>query len=143
MYQYAVAVYPDIRGCGQVSTVDAKTGRRGPTRSGYADPQVELSSDGTTVLSAGDSRLELWRSDMVRMLGYGALDARIKPGGPGVAAVPAGVGGRELRRRCRCCESCPSRPDLRLTLLRAADEEDDPELKYMPQTGSPPTPAPG
>ena len=82
VYQYAVAVYPDARGCGQVSTIDAKTGRRGPTRTAYADPEVRLSSDGTTVLSAGDSRLEQWRSDMVRMLSYGALDARIKPGIP-------------------------------------------------------------
>ena len=43
---------------------------------------MTLSSDGTTVLSAGDSRLELWRSDMVRMISYGALDARIKPDVP-------------------------------------------------------------
>ena len=56
---------------------------------------MTLSADGSTVLSAGDTRLELWRSDMVRMIGYGALDARIKPGRPRPAAVPAGVRGRE------------------------------------------------
>ncbi|HVQ49689.1 MAG TPA: hypothetical protein VMS92_06545, partial [Mycobacterium sp.] len=82
VYNYAVAVYPDVRGCGQVSTVDAKTGVRGPSRTSYADPEVRLSADGTTVLSAGDSRLEMWRSDMVRMLSYGSLDAKIKPGTP-------------------------------------------------------------
>jgi hypothetical protein len=38
---------------------------------------VELSADGTTVLSAGDTRLEVWRSDMVRMLSYGEIDARV------------------------------------------------------------------
>ncbi|MGZ6779944.1 MAG: Rv3212 family protein, partial [Mycobacterium sp.] len=63
VYNYAVAVYPDARGCGQVSTIDAQTGMRGPSRTAYADPEVALSSDGTTVLAAGDSRLELWRSD--------------------------------------------------------------------------------
>ena len=57
---------------------------------------MTLSSDGTTVLSAGDSRLELWRSDMVRMISYGALDARIKPDVPGSAAVPAGVRGGQF-----------------------------------------------
>src|SRR5690349_4475930 len=36
VYQYAVAVYPDTRGCGQVMTVDAKTGMRGSSRSAYA-----------------------------------------------------------------------------------------------------------
>ena len=82
VYYDAVAVYPDARGCGQVSTIDGKTGRRAHARTAYADPEVTLSSDGTTVLSAGDSRLELWRSDMVRMISYGALDARIKPDVP-------------------------------------------------------------
>ncbi|MBV8930443.1 MAG: hypothetical protein JO152_15085, partial [Mycobacteriaceae bacterium] len=70
IYNLAVAVYPDSRGCGQVSTVDASTGQRGPTRSGYADKQVTLSSDGTTVLAAGGTRVEMWRSDMVRTLGW-------------------------------------------------------------------------
>ena len=36
--QYAVAVYPDSRGCGQVSTIDGQTGERGPSRTAYADP---------------------------------------------------------------------------------------------------------
>ena len=59
LYRYAVAVFQDDRGCGQVSTLDGSTGRRGPARSGYADAHVSLSSDGTTVLSVGDTRLEL------------------------------------------------------------------------------------
>ena len=84
VYHYAVAVYRDDRGCGQVSTLDGSTGRRGAARSSYADPQVRLSSDGTTVLSAGDTRLELWRSDMVRMLAYGETDARVKPSARGL-----------------------------------------------------------
>lgn len=53
VYHYAVAVYRYDRGCGQVSTIDGSTGRRGAARSGYADPRVRLFSDGTTVLSAG------------------------------------------------------------------------------------------
>ena len=32
-------------------------------------------------------------------------------------------------------EACPNQADLRLTLLRPADEEDTPELKYVPQPG--------
>ena len=62
VYNYAVAVYPDVRGCGQVSTVDAKTGLRGPSRTSYSDRHVTLSGDGTTVLSAGETRLEMWLS---------------------------------------------------------------------------------
>lgn len=130
VYQYAVAVYPDVRGCGQVSTVDGKTGTRGPARTAYADPEVQLSSDGSTVLSAGDSRLELWRSDMVRMLSYGALDARIKPD------VPASPVCRQLSAAASSSavsvlESCPKSKFIRLTLLRPADEEDTPDVRYV------------
>lgn len=136
VYQYAVAVYPDARGCGQVTTIDGKTGRRGPTRTAYADPEVRLSTDGTTVLSAGDSRLEQWRSDMVRMNGYGALDARIKPDVPALplcrlvsaAASPSAVS---------VIETCPQQPDERLTLLRPDKEEDQPLTKHVALPGVP------
>jgi hypothetical protein len=134
VYQYAVAVYPDVRGCGQVSTIDAKTGRRGPARTSYADPEVTLSSDGTVVLSAGDSRLEVWRSDMVRMLSYGSLDARIKPGIP-ASPLCRLMSAAASSTAVSVLESCPNEADLRLTLLRPSDEEDTPDLKYVPQPG--------
>jgi hypothetical protein len=134
IYHYAVAVYPDVRGCGQVSTIDAGTGRRGPSRTAYADPEVRLSSDGTTVLSAGDSRLEMWRSDMVRMLSYGSIDARIKPDIP-ASPVCRLVSAAGSSTAVSVLEACPNQTDLRLTLLRPSDEEDTPELKYVPQPG--------
>jgi hypothetical protein len=134
VYDYAVAVYPDVRGCGQVSTIDAKTGERGPSRTAYADPEVRLSSDGTTVLSAGDSRLEQWRSDMVRMLSYGSLDARIKPGTP-ASPICRLVSAEASSTAVSVLEACPKQDDLRLTLLRPADEEDTPNQKYVPQPG--------
>lgn len=134
VYQYAVAVYPDVRGCGQVSTIDGKTGRRGPARTGYSDPEVKLASDGVTVLSAGDSRLELWRSDMVRMLSYGALDARIKPDVP-ASPVCRKLSAAASSSAVSVLESCPKQKDVRLTLLRPADEEDTPEVRYVELPG--------
>lgn len=134
VYEYAVAVYPDRRGCGQVSTIDGKTGNRGPARTAYADPEVRLSTDGTTVLSAGDSRLELWRSDMVRMLSWGALDARIKPNVP-VSPVCRQVSAAASSSAVSVLESCPRKNDLRLTLLRPADEEDTPEVQNVDLPG--------
>ncbi|HTI75987.1 MAG TPA: hypothetical protein VL634_13415, partial [Mycobacterium sp.] len=134
VYNYAVAVYPDVRGCGQVSTIDAKTGTRGPSRTAYADPEVRLSGDGTTVLSAGDTRLEMWRSDMVRMLSYGALDAKIKPSVP-ASTICRLVDAQASSTAVSVLEACPKQADLRLTLLRPADEEDTPDLKYVPQPG--------
>jgi outer membrane protein assembly factor BamB len=130
VYDDAVAVYPDKRGCGQVTTIDGKTGRRHYTRTAYADPRVTLSTDGSTVLSAGDTRLELWRSDMVRMISYGALDARIKPNVPAqplcrlTSAAASTVAVSVL-------EACPGKADVRLTLLKPADDEDQPTTKFV------------
>ena len=134
VYEYAVAVYPDVRGCGQVSTIDANTGLRGPARTSYADDEVTLSSDGTTVLAAGTSRLELWRSDMVRMLSYGALDAPLKPDTP-VTPLCRLVSSAASSEAVSVLEACPTEPDLRLTLLRPSDEEDTPDTKYVPLDG--------
>lgn len=133
-YQYAVAVYPDSRGCGQVSTIDASTGKRGPARTAYADPEVKLSTDGSAVLSYGDSRLELWRSDMVRMLSWGALDARVKPDVP-VSPLCRLVSAQASSAAVSIMESCPQQTEMRLTLLRVSDEEDVPEVKYEQQPG--------
>lgn len=134
VYSDAVAVYPDARGCGQVTTIDAQTGRRHYARTAYADDDVTLSSDGSTVLSAGDSRLELWRSDMVRMISHGALDARIKPEVPAQPLCRL-VSAAASSAAVSVLEACPGQTDMRLTLLRPADEEDQPETKIVPQPG--------
>jgi hypothetical protein len=134
VYSYAVAVYPDSRGCGQVSTISGRTGKRGSSRTAYADPEVTLSSDGTTVLSAGATRLELWRSDMVRMISYGALDARIKPDVP-ITPLCRLTSAAASSSAVSVLEACPNEPELRLTLLRPSDEEDTPDIKYVELPG--------
>ncbi|MBV8346841.1 MAG: PQQ-binding-like beta-propeller repeat protein [Mycolicibacterium sp.] len=134
VYNLAVAVYPDDRGCGQVSAVDAATGLRGPTRSGYADKRVALSSDGTTVLAAGRTYLEMWRSDMVRTLAWGAIDAPVNPPVPpnppcqflSSAASSAAVS---------ILQTCPNNPNVRLTTLKVAKEDVSPDQRYNQQPG--------
>ena len=127
VYRFAVAVYRDDRGCGQVSTIEGPTGSRGPARSSYADQRVNLSSDGTTVLSAGDTRLELWRSDMVRMLSYGEIDARVKPSAKGMHTGCRLTSAAASSSAVSVLEACGRQADLRLTLLRPSKEEDEPE----------------
>ena len=134
VYDLAVAVYPDSRGCGQVSTVEARTGTRGPTRSGYEDKQITLSTDGTTVLAAGRTRIEMWRSDMVRTLAYGDTDAPINPPMPPhppcqfLSSAASSSGAAVL-------ETCASFPGVRLTLLKVAKEDVNPEEKYVQLPG--------
>lgn len=135
VYNLVVAVYPDTRGCGQVSGLQAATGQRGPTRTSYADRIVVVTSDGNAVLSAGATRLELWRSDLIRMLSYGEIDAPVKPVntklGTGCTLMSAagsesGVG---------VLEACRGEKDLRLTLLKPGKEEDEPDTKHVPLPG--------
>jgi hypothetical protein len=135
VYHYAVAVYRDDRGCGQVTTIDGSTGRRGPARSSYADKHVDLSSDGSAVLSAGDTRLELWRSDMVRMLSYGEIDARIKPSSKGLHTGCRLASAAAGSTAVSVLEACGGQADLRLTLLRASKEEDEPDQRDASEPG--------
>ena len=135
VYHYAVAVYRDDRGCGQVSTIDGSTGRRGPARSGYADPHVRLSSDGTTVLSAGSTRLELWRSDMVRMLAYGETDARVKPSNRGLHSGCTLESAAASSSAVSVLEACANQADLRLVLLRPGKDDDEPQQHLVAEPG--------
>ncbi|MGA7052772.1 MAG: hypothetical protein WBZ37_16150 [Mycobacterium sp.] len=135
VYHYSVAVYKDDRGCGQVSTLDGSTGRRGPARSSYADPHVRLASDGTTVLSAGDTRLELWRSDMVRMLAYGETDARVKPSTRGLHSGCKLLSAAASSSAVAVLEACDNQADLRLVLLHPGKEEDEPQQHVVSEPG--------
>jgi hypothetical protein len=135
VYHYAIAVFRDDRGCGQVSALDGSTGRRGAARSGYADPRVRLSSDGTTVLSAGDTRLELWRSDMVRMLAYGETDARVKPSARGLHSGCTLVSAAASSSAVSVLEGCGNQANLRLVLLRPGKDDDEPQQQIVPEPG--------
>lgn len=135
VYHYAVAVFQDDRGCGQISALDGATGRRGAARSGYADPRVRLSSDGTTVLSVGDTRLELWRSDLVRVLAYGEMDARVKPSARGLHSGCRLLSAAASSSAVSVMESCAHQADLRLVLLRPAKEDDEPQQHVVAEPG--------
>ena len=96
---YAVAVYPDGRGCGQVSTIDGKTGCA-------AQPAAAT----PTARSACPSRRHHRAVGRGHPAGAVALrhgpddratarsTRRIKPGAPAAAAVPPGVGRGEFGR---------------------------------------------
>lgn len=135
VYDLAVAVYPDSRGCGQVSGIKAGTGDRGPTRTSYADNQVVLTSDGSAVLSAGPTRLELWRSDLVRILSYGEIDARVKPVNQGIGTGCTLMSAAASDVAVSVLEACRDQKDLRLTLIKPAKEEDEPDTKHVELPG--------
>lgn len=135
VYDLAVAVYPDRRGCGQVSGIKAATGQRGPTRTSYADKQVVVTSDGSAVLSYGPTRLELWRTDLVRMLSYGEIDAPVKPANTKLGTGCTLMSAAGTDAVVAVLESCRDVNDLRLSLLKAGKEEDEPEAKRVALPG--------
>jgi hypothetical protein len=71
---------------------------------------------------------------MVRMISYGALDARIKPDVPAqpLCTFTSAAASTAL---VAVTEACPGQADMRLTLLKPADEEDQPETKFVELPG--------
>ena len=118
----AVAVYRDDRGCSQVTELDGSTGQRTAQRSSDADDAVRLSSDGTYVTSRGDARMELWRSDMVRTLEYGRVDAPVNPGSQPRTGCSL-LSSASSNSRTAVLEQCPGEPAARLSLMNSAPKD--------------------
>lgn len=74
-----VAVYRDNAGCGDVVTIDALTGQYAGTRSAIAPELITKVGSNDRVGYASANRVELWRSDMVRTVEYGFVEAPQEP----------------------------------------------------------------
>ncbi|WP_350354616.1 Rv3212 family protein [Corynebacterium aquatimens] len=74
-----VAAYRDNAGCGDVVAINARTGKYANTRSAIAPDEVTGIHSNDRVGTVGASRIELWRSDMVRTVEYGKVEAPQEP----------------------------------------------------------------
>ncbi|WP_115685137.1 hypothetical protein [Corynebacterium senegalense] len=70
-----VATYRAPAGCGDVVAIEALTGHYAGTRSAPAPEQVAGLSSNDKVGYSSSTRTELWRSDLVRTVEYGAVEA--------------------------------------------------------------------
>ncbi|MBY6683821.1 hypothetical protein HQ305_07635 [Rhodococcus sp. BP-149] len=118
----AVAVFRDGRGCGQVTELDGSTGAREDQRTNDADDPVRLSFDGTYVTELGATRLELWRSDLVRTLEYGRVDAPVNPRSQPRTGCDL-VSSASASTRLAVLERCPGEEGLRLTSMNPAPKD--------------------
>ncbi|WP_080796125.1 hypothetical protein [Corynebacterium pacaense] len=75
-FESAVAVYRTGVGCGDVVEIRAATGEYGATRSAIASETVAPISSNDRVGILGSERVELWRSDLVRTVEYGDVEAK-------------------------------------------------------------------
>ncbi|WP_431952624.1 Rv3212 family protein [Nocardia lijiangensis] len=124
-----IAVYRDQRGCSQATLLAGDTGERRTARSSYMDPSVRLSVDGTYVLAQGERRLEMWRSDLVRTLEYGYVDAPVN-----VKTQPRKgctlLSAASSSSRLAVLERCPDDPAARLTVLNPAPKDNTVPEEY-------------
>ncbi|WP_067687797.1 Rv3212 family protein [Nocardia jejuensis] len=117
-----VATYRDQRGCSQTTLLNAETGSRLTARSSYMDDQVRLSVDGTYVLALGSDRLEMWRSDLVRTLEFGYVDAPVNPRTQpreGCTLISAS----SASSRLAVLERCPNDTADRLSIMNPAPKD--------------------
>ncbi|MFE3447215.1 hypothetical protein ACFXNW_29640 [Nocardia sp. NPDC059180] len=117
-----IAVYRDDRGCSQTAMLLGADGSRSIARSSYMDSSIELSVDGTYVLAQGPKRLEMWRSDLVRTLEYGYVNAKEIPKSQprqGCSLISAA----SSPSRLAVLERCPGDATNRLTTLDPAPKD--------------------
>lgn len=117
-----LAFYRDVRGCGEVMALDPDTGQRRASRTGREDHDVTLTGDGNYAVAQGPTRVDVFRSDLVRTVEYGKPDVPVNPGvqprsGCTIgSALPAGASIAVL-------EACPTEPYPRLTVIGASPKE--------------------
>ncbi|NUS45810.1 MAG: hypothetical protein HOQ24_19230 [Mycobacteriaceae bacterium] len=133
-----IAVYRDRRGCGQAVQL-AATGARMTARSGFADETVAISGNDSYLLVQGPRRLELWRSDLVRTLEYGFVDAPVNPNSQPrshCTLLSAGLG--TTGSRLAVLERCPGEAGTRLTFLNPSPKDASKPEEYgstvLPET---------
>ncbi len=115
-WSLVVAVYRTNRGCSDVTALQASTGARGAQRTSLADDQVTLLGDGVYLASIGSTRTEVWRSDLVRTMELGRVDAPVNPGsqpreGCAIRSVASSTS------RVAVVFSCPGEAGERLSLF--------------------------
>jgi hypothetical protein len=119
-----IAVYRNARGCSEVTALYSATGQRAASRSSDADSTLDFSVEKDYFLAQGDTRLETWRSDLVRTIEYGRVDAPVNPGAQprsGCELVSSAIGSG----RVAVVERCGIEPGYRLTVLGATLDKDE------------------
>lgn len=125
-----IAVYRSGDNCSAVTSLHPAEGTRGPQRTSPLESPTRLVSGDSYVLATGRRYLEVWRSDLVATLRYGALPTPVEPGAqprPGCRYASMTVADGLVG----VIERCPGESVDRLTVLDADPEDADaPETVY-------------
>ncbi|EEI15847.1 hypothetical protein [Corynebacterium lipophiloflavum] len=100
-----VATYRGTAGCGDVVALDALAGTYSATRSSVAPDEVASLSSNDRVGYASAERVELWRSDLVRTVEYGRVEAPQESGmQPHACTITSAQTRKELLAVTERCE---------------------------------------
>lgn len=126
----ALAVYRRGDYCSEVTALTATTGARGPQRNSDTRPPTRLFGVGDLVAATGPDYLEVWRSDLVRTVMYGATRVDVQPDRqPHENCRHISAAGTE--DRIAVLERCPGEATDRLTVVSPDGKEPDrPELEF-------------
>jgi hypothetical protein len=129
-WDQAIAVYQRGQFCSEVSTLDGGTGKRAAQRSSDTTAGVRLQDNGTLTVATSPRFVEVWRSDLVRTVEYGAVQAPEQPDRQ--PRVGCRYGSFALvTGRLGVVEHCSDEPSARLTVLVPDPKEADrPEEEF-------------
>ena len=118
-----VVTYRTGVGCGDTVSIDAATGQYADTRSANNSDDVITVSSNDRVGTLSDARLDLWRSDMVRTIEYGDVEAKQEPDmQPNEDCVLSSALTRT--ENVALTESCPDEPNSTWLRLMGATPKD-------------------
>ena len=116
-------------GCGDTVAIDAATGQYAGTRSAINSPEVVPISSNDRVGTVSSDRVDIWRSDMVRTVEYGNVEAKQEPGlqPQEGCSINSALTRTEL---LVVSETCPQEPDVNWLRFQKTTPEDSraPEL---------------
>lgn len=118
-----VATYRNGAGCGDVVAIAAATGEYADTRSAINSNEVAAISSNDRVGTVSPERVELWRSDLVRSVEYGDVEAPQEANMQAHAdcTISSALTRTEL---LASTESCPSEPDSTWLRMQKTTPED-------------------
>lgn len=111
------AVYDGPGGCGQVTGINPQKGTYENTRWSVVDDSLTTWSTWNYMLVYGPSRVEIWRSDLVRTLEYGRVDApseKVAQPRKGCDIKSAGLN----EKQAVVVERCPEENQDRFTFMK-------------------------
>ncbi|AKK10541.1 Rv3212 family protein [Corynebacterium uterequi] len=111
-----VVTFRGPAGCGDVVSLDALTGQYSATRSAVAPDTVAAVRSNDRVGTVSEQRVELWRSDLVRTVEYGDVEAPQEPEMQPHAScrITSALTRTELLAVTEVCPDAPEQTQLRL-----------------------------